>query len=112
MTQLEKENRELRQRAGRKTLAPLVSTLLAKSGVGEGVQIELGTLEKALGAVDDRTAYRGEGRTGASGNDRVESFRWPRNGPGKRVGCVADDTSALWIGGESLNNRGTTGATG
>ena len=49
VTQLEKENRELRQRTGRKTLVPLVSTLLAKSGVGEGVQIEMGTLEKALG---------------------------------------------------------------
>lgn len=59
---LEKENRELRQRAGRKTLVPLVSTLLAKSGVGEGVQIEAGTLEKALGTltVEQRIAVKAE----------------------------------------------------
>jgi len=62
VTKLEKENRELRQRAGRKTLAPLVSTLLAKSGVGEGVQIEPGTLEKALGVltVEQRIAVKAE----------------------------------------------------
>ncbi len=62
VTQLEKENRELRQRAGRKTLVPLVSTLLAKSGVGEGVQIELGTLEKALGqlTIEQRIAVKAE----------------------------------------------------
>ena len=50
VTKLKKENRELRQRTGRKTLVPLVSTLLAKSGVSEGVQIELGTLDKASGS--------------------------------------------------------------
>jgi hypothetical protein len=62
VTQLEKENRELRQRAGRKTLVPLVSTLLAKSGVGEGVQIEMGTLEKALGqlTIEQRIAVKAE----------------------------------------------------
>jgi hypothetical protein len=60
--QLEKKNGELRQRAGRKTLVPLVSTLLAKSGVGEGVQIEMGTLEKALGqlTVEQRIAVKAE----------------------------------------------------
>jgi hypothetical protein len=62
VTQLETENRELRQRAGRKTLVPLVSTLLAKSGVGEGVQIEMGTLEKALGqlTIEQRIAVKAE----------------------------------------------------
>ena len=62
VTKLEKENRELRQRAGRKTLVPLVSTLLAKSGVGEGTQIESGTLEKALGAltIEQRIAVKAE----------------------------------------------------
>jgi len=59
---LEDENRELRQRAGRKTMAPLVSTLLAKSGVNEGAQIESGTLEKALGqlTVEQRIAVKAE----------------------------------------------------
>jgi molecular chaperone GrpE (heat shock protein) len=62
VSKLEKENRELRQRVGRKTLGPLVSTLLAKNGVGEGVQIEAGTLEKALGAltVEQRIAVKAE----------------------------------------------------
>jgi hypothetical protein len=62
VSKLEKENRELRQRVGRKTLVPLVSTLLAKNGVGEGVQIEAGTLEKALGAltVEQRIAVKAE----------------------------------------------------
>jgi len=61
-TRLEKENRELRQRAGRKTLPSMVSTLLAKSGVAEGVQIEVGTLEKALGglAIEQRIAVKAE----------------------------------------------------
>jgi hypothetical protein len=62
VTKLENENRELRQRAGRKTLVPLVNTLLAKSGMGEGVQIEAGTLEKALGGltVEQRIAVKAE----------------------------------------------------
>jgi hypothetical protein len=62
VTKLENENRELRQRAGRKTLVPLVSTLLAKSGMGEGVQIEASTLEKALGGltVEQRIAVKAE----------------------------------------------------
>ncbi|HVJ05414.1 MAG TPA: hypothetical protein VM578_07065 [Candidatus Saccharimonadales bacterium] len=62
VSQLEKENRELRQRAGRKTLVPMVSMLLAKSGVGEGVQVEAGTLDKALGAltVEQRIAVKAE----------------------------------------------------
>jgi len=61
-TKLEAENRELRQRAGRKTVAPLVNRLLAKSGVGEGVQIEAGSLEKALGGltVEQRMAVKAE----------------------------------------------------
>ena len=61
-TKLEKENRELRQRAGRKTLPPGVNTLLAKSGVTEGVQIEAGTLEKALGGlrIEQRIAVKAE----------------------------------------------------
>jgi hypothetical protein len=62
VAKLEKENRELLQRAGRKTLVPLVNTLLAKSGVGEGVQVEAGTLDKALGAltVEQRIAVKAE----------------------------------------------------
>jgi predicted RNase H-like nuclease (RuvC/YqgF family) len=62
LTKLEAENRDLRKRAGRKTVAPLVNRLLAKSGVGEGVQIEAGTLEKALGGltVEQRMAVKGE----------------------------------------------------
>jgi predicted RNase H-like nuclease (RuvC/YqgF family) len=62
VTKLEAENRELRKHAGRKTVAPLVNRLLAKSGVGEGVQIEAGTLEKALGGltVEQRMAVKGE----------------------------------------------------
>jgi hypothetical protein len=61
-TKLEAENRELRQRAGRKTVAPLVNRLLAKSGIGEGVQVESGTLEKALGGltVEQRMAVKSE----------------------------------------------------
>jgi hypothetical protein len=59
---LEKENRDLRQRVGRKTLVPVVSALLAKSGVGEGVQVESGTLDKALGTltVEQRIAVKAE----------------------------------------------------
>lgn len=62
VTKLEKENRELRQRTGRKTLAPVVSTLLAKSGVGEGVPMESGTLDRALGAltIEQRIAVKAE----------------------------------------------------
>ena len=62
VVKLEKENRDLRQRAGRKTLVPLVSTLLAKSGVDEGVRVESGTLDKALGAltVEQRIAVKAE----------------------------------------------------
>jgi hypothetical protein len=62
VAKLEDENRELRQRAGRKTVAPLVSRLLAKSGMGESVQIEAGTLEKALGglSVEQRMAVKAE----------------------------------------------------
>ncbi|PSH05008.1 MAG: hypothetical protein CXZ00_04510 [Acidobacteria bacterium] len=62
VSKLEKENRELRQRVGRKTLVPVVSSLLAKSGVGEGVQVEAGTLDKALGAltVEQRIAVKAE----------------------------------------------------
>ncbi len=60
--QLEKENRELRQRAGRKTLPPVVNTLLAKSGVAEGARIEVATLEKALGGltIEQRIAVKAE----------------------------------------------------
>lgn|GEM_PF-2406431 len=62
MEKLEKENRELRQRVGRKTLVPVVSSLLAKSGVGEGMQIEAGTLAQALGTltVEQRIAVKAE----------------------------------------------------
>ena len=62
VTKLKKENRELRQRTGRKTLPAMVSTLLAKSGVGEGMQIEAGTLDKALGAlrIEQRIAVKAE----------------------------------------------------
>jgi hypothetical protein len=62
VTKLEEENRELRQRAGRKTVAPLVGRLLAKSGVGEDSVIEAGTLDKALGGltVEQRMAVKAE----------------------------------------------------
>jgi hypothetical protein len=62
VTKLETEIRELRQRAGRRTLVPLVNTLLAKTGVGESVQIEPGKLEKALGAltIEQRIAVKAE----------------------------------------------------
>lgn len=62
VTRLAKENRELRQRTGRKTLPSVVNTLLAKSGVGEGVQVELGTLDRALGAltIEQRIAVKAE----------------------------------------------------
>lgn len=53
-------DRELRQ--ARKTLPPLVNTLLAKSGVGEATQIEAGMLDKALGAltIEQRIAVKAE----------------------------------------------------
>jgi hypothetical protein len=62
VTRLTKENRELRQRSGRKTLPSMVSTLLAKSGVSEGMQIEAGALDKVLGAltIEQRIAVKAE----------------------------------------------------
>ncbi len=62
VSRLSQENRELRQRTGRKTLPAAVNTLLAKSGVGEGVQIEPGTLDRALGAlsIEQRIAVKAE----------------------------------------------------
>ena len=62
VSRLSKENRELRQRTGRKTLPAVVNTLLSKSGVGEGVQVELGTLDRALGAltIEQRIAVKAE----------------------------------------------------
>ena len=62
VTRLSKENRELRQRTGRKTLPPAVNTLLAKSGMGEGVQVELGALDRALGTltIEQRIAVKAE----------------------------------------------------
>jgi len=62
VSRLARENRELRQRTGRKTLPSSVNALLAKSGVGEGVQVELGTLERALGAlsIEQRIAVKAE----------------------------------------------------
>jgi hypothetical protein len=53
---------EAQQRTARKTLPPLVNTLLAKSGVGESTQIEVGTLDKALGAltIEQRIAVKAE----------------------------------------------------
>jgi acetyl/propionyl-CoA carboxylase alpha subunit len=62
VTRLTKENRELRQRSGRKTLPSTVSSLLAKSGVSEGMQIEAGTLDKVLGAltIEQRIAVKAE----------------------------------------------------
>ena len=38
VTRLQQENRELRQRVGRKTLVPLVSTLLALNFIGDGLR--------------------------------------------------------------------------
>jgi hypothetical protein len=62
VSRLSKENRELRQRTGRKTLPAVVNTLLAKSGVGEGVQVELGALDRALGMlnIEQRIAVKAE----------------------------------------------------
>ena len=62
VSRLSKENRELRQRTGRKTLPAVVNTLLAKSGVGEGVQVELGALDRALGSltIEQRIAVKAE----------------------------------------------------
>lgn len=53
---------ESRQRMARKTLSPAVNTLLAKSGMGEGVQIEAGTLDRALGGltIEQRIAVKAE----------------------------------------------------
>ncbi|HWR34729.1 MAG TPA: hypothetical protein VN622_02525 [Clostridia bacterium] len=64
VARLEKENTELQaqaQRAMRKTLAPTVSVLLAKSGV-EGLQLEEAVLDKALAAlsVEQRIAVKAE----------------------------------------------------
>ena len=46
----------------RKTLPAVVNTLLAKSGVGEGVQVESSTLDRALGAltIEQRIAVKAE----------------------------------------------------
>jgi hypothetical protein len=51
-----------KQRVGRKTLPATVSTLLAKSGVVEGVQVEASTLDRALGAltIEQRIAVKSE----------------------------------------------------
>jgi hypothetical protein len=51
LAEIERENTELKAQAGRlarKTLSPLVSGLLSKSGVEESSAIEAGVLEKAL----------------------------------------------------------------
>ena len=47
---------------GRKTLPAVVNTLLAKSGVGEGVRVESSTLDRALGAltIEQRIAVKAE----------------------------------------------------
>src|SRR6266511_2194525 len=49
-------------RVERKTLPAVVSTLLAKSGVGESAQIESCTLDRALGAltIEQRIAVKAE----------------------------------------------------
>jgi chromosome segregation ATPase len=66
LAQLERENRELKaqaQRAMRKTLSPVVSMLLAKSGYGEtGVHAEAATLDKILGplSLEQRIAVKAE----------------------------------------------------
>jgi len=61
-SRLEAAHRELRQRAGRKTLPSMVCSLLAKHGVGEGVQIDAGMLDRALGAlsIEQRIAVKSE----------------------------------------------------
>ncbi len=49
-------------RCQRKTLPAVVNTWLAKSGVGEGMQVESSTLDRALGAltIEQRIAVKAE----------------------------------------------------
>ncbi|MFB3815883.1 MAG: hypothetical protein ACE14L_17405 [Terriglobales bacterium] len=68
VAELERENGELRAsvsqaRATRKTLSPLVSTLLTKScGYEEGTRMDAGALEKALASLslEQRIAVKAE----------------------------------------------------
>jgi hypothetical protein len=66
VAQLERENQELKaqaQRTTRKTLSPLVSALLAKSGVEESdTRLDSAALDKALGSLtlEQRIAVKAE----------------------------------------------------
>lgn len=65
LAELERVNEELKAeaaRAARRTLSPLVSGLLSKSGVEEASAIEAGALEKALGSLslEQRIAVKAE----------------------------------------------------
>lgn len=65
LAELERANEDLKAqaaRAARKTLPPLVSGLLSKSGVEEASSIEAGALEKALGSLslEQRIAVKAE----------------------------------------------------
>lgn len=65
LANLEQANEELKAqaaRAARKTLSPLVSGLLSKSGVEESSAIEAGALEKALASLslEQRVAVKAE----------------------------------------------------
>lgn len=65
LAELERANEDLKAQATRsmrKTLSPLVSGLLSKSGVEESSAIESGALEKALGSLslEQRIAVKAE----------------------------------------------------
>jgi len=62
VAELEKSNQELKAQAVRKTLPPMVSAILAKSGENGGERIEKGMLEKTLQSlsVEQRIAVKAE----------------------------------------------------
>jgi len=65
LAQLERENQELKaqaQRAMRKTLPPMVSALLSKDGLDEGMRFEAGALDKTLASLslEQRIAVKAE----------------------------------------------------
>lgn len=65
VTQLERENADLKANAGRgarKTLSPLATALLSKNGLEAQAQIDPAVLDKALAAlsVDQRIAVKAE----------------------------------------------------
>ena len=65
VTELEKSNSDLKAQATRltrKTLTPMVSAILAKSGDGEGEKIDRGVLDKSMQSlsVEQRIAVKAE----------------------------------------------------